>query len=214
MYVDSNQVEEWKQEYGDVYEVVINEQRYIYRSLNIGECEKIQSFYSNDEAVKAEEFVLSRALLYPDISSLDNQPAGIAKNLSENIIISAGVFLKEDLDKLLTRSKEWVEETFETDFLQWKISIMQSFPGYKLSDLDEMDPYEFFKLVRLCEKVHEVDLVRETPQPKNDPRDQGDQPIRNSSSSVMSGNDFKKIAADESAKKLKEEYLKAKNSHG
>lgn len=163
MSCPTSQIQEWKDKHPNLFRIIVGDQEYIYRQLNIGECEAVQIALQTDINV-AYDLTINKALLYPHPASLENKPAGNVLCVVNSILLSAGVFHEDEFQKILEDTKRDVHAQSNSDFQQWKLVIMRTFAGYTFEVLDKMNPYEFFKLIRLCESVHNQTFI--TPQKK------------------------------------------------
>lgn len=198
-----DQIRKWKDIYKNVYQVSLGSNIYIYKKLNLGECEIIQRFLQNSDNVGAEKYILKFALLYPNPKDLKNSPAGELTTISNTILNDAGIFDEKSLTSLLNNSRKEVEEMFKDDIFQWKLGIITTFPGYTFGDLENMDPYSFFKLLRICEIIRNENLVQENPSKESE---DNSPPSVSSNNTFLSSNDLRGVAAAESADKLRKEY--------
>lgn len=206
---------EWKRIYGKIYRIHLKDSDYFYRALKLSECEYVQSLINQENSSDLEDYILNTSVLYPDPSVLDKKPAGVVKCLIDAIIASAGFFTSESLEQTLVATQDAIQEANQNDFFQWKLIILQTLPGYTFEDLENMTPFDFFFLVRVCEQIHEKPLVQQVqPSPKGNPPD-NDVPVRDvdaKNSGKLSTRQLQEIAAQDSAEQLRSEWKQIKKN--
>ena len=94
-----DQIKAWKNIYGSVYQLSLGSNTYIYRKLNLGECELVQKFLRDNDSVGAEKQILKFSLLYPNPEDIKDSPAGELTTVSNTILKEAGIFNEESLMK-------------------------------------------------------------------------------------------------------------------
>lgn len=203
----------WRSRYGDLYHVTVESRRYIFRALSIRDCEYIQACLKGGWHNRLDEYVRENVILHPKNPDLDNIPAGEVEVLINAIGTSAGIFLNSDFNEILRRTKQYIEDVYDTDFFQWKLLIVRTLPGYTFSVLDNMSPEEFFRVVRICERVHEAEFINDSSveNPEINTATAHENVAKHLSGNFLSKDEFQAIAADESAQRLRDEYLKQKN---
>lgn len=149
--IDSKKINYWKSQYKEIFRVVINGRTFVYRILNIGECQEIQKH--NKVQQKTEDFILNNCILYPDNFNLRDESTGVCNALVTYVLKSTKFFDLDSLDQLLKDSKLMATSLMRDDLFIWSVNIMQVFPGYTLESLRKLTPGDFFKLVYVCESM-------------------------------------------------------------
>lgn len=149
--IDSKKISYWKNQYKEIFRVVINSRVFVYRILNIGECQEIQKH--NQLQQKTEDFILNNCILYPDNFNLQDESTGVCNALVTYILKSTKFFDLDGLNQLLKDRKLVVASLMQNDFFIWSTSIMQIFPGYTFESLRKLTPGDFFQLVYVCESI-------------------------------------------------------------
>jgi len=218
-------IRQWKKEYKEVYRVTINGEFYIFRTLNIGEVTKIQQLAINNNNEEVEH-VLFGTVLMPEDFDPEAVPIAIGDKLLDHISKKSKVLAAEDVKAMYEASVQRLSEIDKSDFIQWKLSLMQVFPAYKLSDFDAMTPSEFFYLIALAEQLtgkalfntEAVDNIISAQPPSQqasniEERLQHDPTtgeIDANTGKFLSKNELELISADQSTRALRDHWIKHK----
>jgi hypothetical protein len=126
--VDINNILEWKQAYGDIYQMEILGQHFIFRSLGREEYKGI--VLMDLELGDFQEAICFSAIIYPEQYDYSRGIAGIAEVLSDGVLDASGLHLgqaKELLDGFR-------EEMFNYDY-QVDVLIHEAFPEFSLEEI-------------------------------------------------------------------------------
>lgn len=205
-----NKVNQWKKIYGKVFSTTITGETYIYRTLNVGECSKILELIENKKQDEAEDLALG-AVLYPENFNLDQVAVDVANKLSGFILDYSHVFSADGANRVIEKANEEVDKLLTLDFFKWKLAILNIFPGYTLSDLDEMNIQEFFNLLVLGERLSKQQLISYNKMPQNIVQEQKlDEGVDTKNvargDKFLSKGDLDQIAADEATDNLKKHF--------
>ena len=207
-----NNIRHWKKQYSEIFKVVINHDVYIFRVLNIGEITKVQLLIQEGKIEDADEIVLG-AVIYPEDFNPDNIEIPILDKLSEYILDKSNLKDLHDIRQLISDARVNVNKEFDGDFMQWKIAIMKIFPGYKLSDLDNLTTRDFFYLLALAERLIQQPLVNDGTQQKQQKNKRrlrmditGENDMVANGKKFMSKEDLERIAIDKSTNELNEHF--------
>jgi len=148
----NDNIKRWKQIHGRILKTRIQGQDYIYRTLTVGECSRVQAFLRAGKTPDAEDVAFT-AILAPDHCDPDTLPAPLASKLAEFVIKASKVFEPESLKTLILAARDNANQFLKDDLAQWKLMIMRLFPGYTLSALNALSVDEFFDLLLLAEHV-------------------------------------------------------------
>ena len=98
-----NQVENWKQEYGDIYMTEFDSETYIWRTLSRIEYKNIMNAEGNNSEWFSEEQVAQFCVLWPENyggQQMTDGKAGIPSVLSDQIMAKSGFVAKANAVKL------------------------------------------------------------------------------------------------------------------
>lgn len=217
--IDSKKISYWKNQYKEIFRVVINSKVFIYRILNIGECQEIQKH--NQVQQKTEDFVLNNCILYPDNFNPLNESAGVCGALVERILKSTKFFDLDGLNQLLKDSKLAATSLMQNDFFIWSENIMQVFPGETLGSLRKLTPGNFFQLLYICEHISGKKMIGPLKKkPANDIK-RGEQTkvkhipnqyIHDKKVKILPDSELNSISISESTKALQEHWDQVKSS--
>lgn len=138
--IHKNLVEKYK----SVYVVEVGDEIYMYRLLSKMMYELICAQIEDDMELQDE--IIRKCVLYPEDLDIDEMFSEDVAELAQ-IIVSQSCVLPEDRIKAL--------EVFSAEMNQidnvMACLIMKAFPAYKLSDLEEMEFPEFYRLYTRAE---------------------------------------------------------------
>lgn len=99
--VTQEQIDAWKVKFGDIYSVLLGDERYVYRTLKRFE---YKTLMGNADSTKAfnEEKIVSMCVLYPQIdpTTMPTLKAGTVTTLVEMIMSSSNFGVVEEPVKL------------------------------------------------------------------------------------------------------------------
>ena len=101
--VTKEQVNEWKEKYGDIYVATFSEEKYIYRPLKRFEYKQILSLNQTQDArTFAEEKVAEKCIVWPKVESakLSTLKAGTISTLVDLIMAASNFGITEEPQKL------------------------------------------------------------------------------------------------------------------
>lgn len=215
-------IKEWKKIYGSIFSTKIGGEIYIYRTLCVSECEEITSALELKNNAKVEDLTL-KVILYPKDFDPDNVTVDISSKLSNFILDSSKVFSPDGIKEVIEQAHKIIDEKMNSEFLNWKVALMNIFPGYSLSDLNRMSIQEFFNLLVLGEKLSKQKLINygQLEQKVDEQKEMQKTQLANVNTDNMTVNkkfyskrDLEQIAADDATKSLREHYLTNKNKKG
>lgn len=155
-----DKIDIWKNKHGLIFKIDLNHHTYIYRKLNVFDCQTVQLFISANQEYNAENYVAENNVLYPRGIELDKRPAGEVNVLVRKIISLAGFFSPVTFHELINKSENYVNGLLQNDFFLWKMAIMQTFTGYTFEDLDKLDGKDFIHLVHIAEHMRGEKLIQ------------------------------------------------------
>lgn len=178
---NSQQIAQWKEQFGNVYTAEIEQQSFIFRSLTFRELHTITTSINNWNLIDLEDYIVNNALLSPDISILDDLSMGAVSSLAEAIRDASGL---EDA-VVARQTLENARAASQTLINMAKVYILATMP-YKEEDLDDLTATKLFHKIAIAEQI--INLQQQ----------------------VMSGNDvsFYIIDPEEEEKKRKEDEEK------
>lgn len=97
------QINEWKEKYGDIYVATFSEDKYIYRSLKRFEYKQILSLNQTQDArTFAEEKVAEKCIIWPRVEAakLSTLKAGTISTLVDLIMAASNFGITEEPKKL------------------------------------------------------------------------------------------------------------------
>ena len=203
-------INQWKKSHGKVFITKIKGEEYIYRTLNVGECEIVLRDLGKDKQPEVEDVAL-KAILYPENFNADNITVELAKYLTTFILNSSKIFKPEGIAEVISIAKNELAQRLESDFFSWKLALLQILPGYSLSDLDKLGVQEFFNLLVLAEKLSGKKLINYgqiKEQKVKENLTKVDTTNLTVGEKFMSKSDLDQIAADQSTTTLLEHFKK------
>ena len=209
----NGEINEWKKVYGKIFKTKAEGKEYIFRTLNVGEVCEILAFFQKNSVEEAEDIAL-RAILYPEDFNSDKQPNVLVKKLADDIINCSKVFDPDGIQEIIKSARKKAEESMADNFYQWKLSLIQVFPAYKLSDLDALSVQEFFNLLAIMEELTGKKVINDVQIDKNI-SEMKEQEIDNSSvmthdKKFLSQKELEIISADKATKNLMSHWKKHK----
>lgn len=126
--IDINNILEWKQAYGDIYQMEILGQHFIFRALGREEYKGI--VLMDLELGEFQEAICFASIIYPQDFDYTKGIAGIAEVMSDGILDASGLHLgqaKELLDNFR-------DEMFNYDY-QVDVLIHEAFPEFTLEEI-------------------------------------------------------------------------------
>lgn len=126
--IDFNDVLQWKQEYGELYQMQIQEQHFIFRPLGREEYKQIilMDLHLGD----FQEAICFQAMIYPADYDYSKGIAGIAEVMSDSILDASGLHVGQA--KVLL--EEFRTEMWNYDY-QVDCMIHEAFPEYTLEEI-------------------------------------------------------------------------------
>ncbi len=209
----------WKHRYGPIFSVKINSQDYIYRMLNVGECEKVFGAFSRKDEIEAEDAALV-AVLYPEDFDSNTLNLTEAQTLAKYVIDSSNIFRPEGMSKLIEGSKERLEINLQNDIYQWKLSLLSIFNGYTMPTLNQLSIPELFDMLVLAEhltgnKLINYDSIEQSNVKQNTVEQEklsniDTSNVASAGGKFMSKGQLDEIAADQATKNLQNHWIKHK----
>lgn len=145
------QLESWKAQYGNVYNVTIRGIDYIFRELTYAEHDAAIAVERASDSASAEDEVVLTALLYPT-ANFDRMPAGIVSSLADEILEFSGFgaprFARDILDE--------IREAGGTFRDLMKAFILATMPMHREEELDQLTFRQMAKKLVLAEQIIKV----------------------------------------------------------
>jgi hypothetical protein len=126
--IDFNEVLQWKQEFGDIYQVQVEEHQFIFRP--IGREEYKQIVLMDLELGEFQEVICFQSTLYPSDYDYTVGIGGIAEVLSDAILDASGLHVGQAKSLL----SDFREDMYSYDY-QVDCMIHEAFPEYTLEEI-------------------------------------------------------------------------------
>jgi hypothetical protein len=149
--LDKDQIEQLKKQYPVLYSVRIQGVDYIYRPLNIEDCEAIENA-RNKKNIAEFEKCFSKAILYP---SKDKVLSGALKSIIKKLQKDSQIFDTEDFKKLISDTS--IENS--SNFTKWKIDIRKTLPFITDEELNKKSTQEFMAILQIAEKMSGIKFI-------------------------------------------------------
>jgi hypothetical protein len=149
--LDKDKIEELKKQYPVLYSVRIQGVDYIYRPLNIEDCEAIENA-RNKKNIAEFEKCFSKTILYP---SKDKVLSGALKSIIKKLQKDAQIFDTEDFKQLISDTS--IENS--SNFTKWKLDIRKTLPFITDEELNKKSTQEFMALLQIAEKMSGVKFI-------------------------------------------------------
>ena len=97
-----SQINSWKKQFGEVYMLDINDERFVWRTINRYEYKEIVAITNTDPLMR-EEMICETCVLYPpeyDFERMANEKGGTPSALSEAIMEKSGFTRNYDIKRL------------------------------------------------------------------------------------------------------------------
>ncbi|HDX9673991.1 TPA: hypothetical protein ROY08_001248 [Bacillus cereus] len=120
-----NNLIEWKQQFGDIYQLDILEQTYIFRALGREEYKEIVLL--DLDLGEFQEVICSQVVIYPYDYDYSVGVAGIAEILSDGILDVSGLHLQQAKELLDQYREEMLNYDYQVDCM-----IHEAFPEYPI----------------------------------------------------------------------------------
>lgn len=128
----SQQMKEWRKQYGYLFTVKIEEKEFICKEISRGEYKRIQNNYEGDE-YRQEEEICKVSILYPIINNFDNEYAGLPNSLATEILKESGFGDSPKVGMLMEKYRAEMD-----DFMnQVSCAIQEAFPLLDLEEIEE-----------------------------------------------------------------------------
>lgn len=133
-------------QYDSLFFVELDEQLFIYRTINRKEYKDILRADIDD--LEKQDQICKTCILYPENFNIDDCDGGIPQQLYKEIIEKSCILI-EDMILLIEMNRE------EMDLLDNQMScvIAEAFPSYKLEEIESMDMIQFIKLFTRAEWI-------------------------------------------------------------
>jgi hypothetical protein len=126
--IDLNNILEWKQNYGDIYQMQIQEQHFIFRPIGREEYKEI--IFLDLDLGEFQEAICFQSVIYPEEYDFSKGIAGISEVLSDSILDTSGLHIGQA--KLLL--DDFRVEMSNFDY-QADCMIHEAFPEFSLEDI-------------------------------------------------------------------------------
>lgn len=144
-------ITKFKYQYGEVYSVSIGKSEYVFRALTLRETDLID-FTSEESSADAEDQAVLLGLLYPQVESLDDIPAGAITTLADEIRKVSGYGTAKYAKQLLDMKR--AESTQIRGIM--KAFVLATMPAYTEEDLDNLTFTNLAGKVALAEQIIQV----------------------------------------------------------
>lgn len=133
-------------QYDSLFFVELDEQLFIYRTINRKEYKDILRADIDD--LEKQDQICKTCILYPENFNIEDCDGGIPQQLYKEIIEKSCILI-EDMILLIEMNRE------EMDLLdnQMTCVIAEAFPSYKLEEIETMDMMQFIKLFTRAEWI-------------------------------------------------------------
>ncbi|PVC75072.1 hypothetical protein C2I27_04085 [Priestia megaterium] len=126
--IDINHILEWKQTFGDIYQMEILGQHFIFRALGR---EEYKNIIMHDLSLgEFQEAICFSSIIYPDDYDYTKGIAGVAEVLSDGILDVSGLLLGQAKELLDEYRQELSNYDYQVDCL-----IHEAFPEYRLEEI-------------------------------------------------------------------------------
>lgn len=126
--IELSDVLQWKQEYGDVYQMEIQDQNFIFRPLGREEYKEI--IIMDLDIGEFQEAICFQAVIHPEDYDYSNGVAGVAEVLSDAILDASGLLVGQAKDLLEQYRAEMMNYDYQVDCL-----IHEAFPEFTLEEI-------------------------------------------------------------------------------
>ena len=126
--IEINDILEWKQAYGEIFQMQIQEEHYIFKA--IGREEYKQIILMNLTLGEFQEALCFNTVIYPTEYDFSNGIAGIAEVLSDAILDASGLHEGQSLELISSYREEMENFDYQVDCM-----IHEAFPEYSLEEI-------------------------------------------------------------------------------
>lgn len=128
MMININDILQWKQQFGDIYQMEIQEQHFIFRPL--GREEYKQVVMMDLELGEFQEMICLQAMIHPDDYDYSKGIAGIAEVISDAVLDASGLHMGQAKQLLDDFRIEMENYDYQVDCM-----IHEAFPEYTLDEI-------------------------------------------------------------------------------
>jgi hypothetical protein len=146
------QIDLWKQQYGNIFAVTIRGVEYIFRQITFRELDTINRKKTSSDMALAEELLFSIAVLYPEEIDYEKIPAGIITSIGEEILDASGMGDKRRMREILFHHRERASDVRTL----MKAFVLATMGAYKEEELDDLTFDQLAKKVILAEQIIKV----------------------------------------------------------
>lgn len=99
--ITQEMINEWKTKYGEIYQIILGGQAYVYRPMKRIEYKQITANQDTNRAF-SEEQIVQKCLIFPqlDSTSLSAEKAGTVTTLTDLIMVASNFGVQEEPVKL------------------------------------------------------------------------------------------------------------------
>lgn len=152
MSATSEQIDHWKQQYGKIFAVSVQNTEYIFRQLTFREFDAVYAKKSGADTAAAEELVFATAVIYPEQIDYDKIPAGVITSICDEILDNSGMGSQRRAREILSAHREKASEVR----VLMKAFVLATMGSYKEEELDDLTFDELAKKVVLAEQIIRV----------------------------------------------------------
>lgn len=153
--IDPEIVSELKNKYGPLFAFSIKGIDLLFRQLTFQEYDEISSSQESGyiSSADAEDKILEKTLVYPDLKALDRVPAGAISSIAQEVIDGSGMYSARVAKSILEEKRDKYSSDVRT---LMKAFVLATMPSYHPKDLDKMTFSQLAENVALAEKIIEV----------------------------------------------------------
>lgn len=146
------QIELWKQQYGNIYAVTVRGTEYIFRQITFREFDAVYGKKNSSDVALAEELLFSTAVLYPEEINYDKIPAGVITSISDEILDASGVGSERRAREILQGHRARSSDVR----ILMKAFVLATMGAYKEEELDDLTFDQLAQKVVLAEQIIQV----------------------------------------------------------
>ena len=142
-----DQIEHYKQLYGNIYSIEILGHFFIFRELRRGEFKDID-LLDIDDGSKEDE-ICRRCVLYPEVFGEDLYYGCVYTTLSHHILRASGF---TDPDFIAGKVRQY-RESYQDFEAKYDALILAAFQNFKISDIEKMSTDEYLRYLAAAEFI-------------------------------------------------------------
>jgi hypothetical protein len=145
------QLVEWKDRYGAVHILPVEEHTCYYRGLTISEHQTLVELTDKIDNLAWEELVIQKGLLQPAYEDLNFELAGSISSLA-TAILDQTLWDEATFKQQATEAREWAKKYTDNSLLYtMAVAVSNMFPGLRLDYLINLPPVKLMRLMAVAE---------------------------------------------------------------